>query len=295
MLESQMYLPPQGFGTSSRSLAGPAHISFPARLALLGYVRVTLTYALTGDQLTWGILEALEVPWGDSDAILYEHCLSGWQYSWDLNSGTFTVTDDSDYATVYPEVNTLSGLGISWGILESRQFSLFKTRDIFIEDSSLVGTRADEPRPSEAAKLHWMISDYLAGVQHAVFDFLAGYRAEPLGVCPVSTSFQSDGSESVLSDILLARADELKFINYYPLNLRAGENHLTGDRQLKQWTGLQQTHSTLMIMCFAARLLSAEARVLYEPWMLYAMFQWLFNRPNVVKKDSIFDLSPWWG
>lgn len=295
MQDSLMYLPPQGFGVENRSLSGLPHAASQDRLVLLGIAEVTLIYSVNGDKLTWGVLGELDVPWGDNTALLYAQCETRWRYEWDLNTNTFTVTDDTGQETVQAGITTISGLGISWDILTSEQFHIYKEKNATITDTSLIGTRTDSGRPGELAAMHWMESDYLLGIQHAIFDFLLGYSPELPGTIPIDTSLSSDGSEDTISSILLAKTDELNFGNGYPLDLYPAEIPTSAERQARERIAYLQTYTYLMIGCFAAQLLSAGARTIYEPWMLYSFFQWLFQTSHSAAKEPIFDLSPWWG
>jgi hypothetical protein len=65
--------------------------------------------------------------------------------------------------------------------------------------------------------------------------------------------------------------------------------------QIRQGVAFRE-FSYLMIALFAQNKLSASHKVLYEPWMLYQIWQWYFNTiSNNANSRKIFDLSPRWG
>lgn len=293
---SLMYFPPQGFTVSNRSLSGsPNNASTQVRFKMLGSIEVTLVLSFFGNEIVWYVMEGLRIPWGDNSELLYETCQPGWKYEWNVDTAVFTVMDSNGQATIHEGISTISDLKISWDVFNSGQFHIYKTITETISDGSIIAQRMDSERPTEMKDLYWMDIDYLTGVQHAVYDFLSGYFPESPGLISVTTAFFSDGSESRLNDILLADIDKLIFNNAYPLDLLSIDNPVATSRTANQYTGYMHTMVFLMIMYFAERLLSADAKIVYEPWMLYSMFQWLFQQPHHSTKEPIFDLSPWWG
>jgi hypothetical protein len=289
MADALKYFDPCGFCITNRSLNGNGYAKqmfFP-----LG-AKTTYHYQVKGSELTWDLIQILGIPWGDNSVIKYDQCTSGWKYEWDLNIGTFTVTDVSGKVEVRQNITTLSDAAICWDIFYSDQFSIQKTITLESDDHALIAGRIDSKRPTECASFSWG-TDYLLGVQHAIVDFLVGYAVENPESMPESTVFSGSGLE--LYNLLLAYVGNLQVSEDYPLNLYPGGTSTTGRRESIERAGYLQTCSFLMIFCFASQLLSSSSKIVYEPWMLWEIFKWLYQRPNVVQRNTIFDLSPWWG
>lgn len=284
----QMYHPLLGFTVANRSLSGRTRPLYPIRLRNLNAV----PFAYWGGVLTWLIMETLGIAWGDNEIIRYEEPQPDWIYEWDLTTKIFKVTTDTGEITTY-YAETLSGLGISWAILESSQFYIYpqgrKANEAF-----LIGTRSDAKRVGNAQQCHYMDIAYLRGVQHAVFDFLSAYQE--LQAAGADLSGQGQAHENYPEDVLLARTHDLGFKNGYPISLCPGSKAFAGKRSPIMHAGYTRAMTLLMIRLFASRLLSPlNSKIVYEPWMLWEIFRWVFVRPNAGRRDRIFDLSPWWG
>jgi len=313
-----MYLPPFGFTVANRSLAGRSSPLFPNRLlGLKGEVREAVPYVFRGDQLTWAVIEFLQIVWGDQETLRYASLQPDWKYEWNLNTKAFSVTNEMGQTTIHSDVATLTGLGISWEIFMSTQFWIyFDPNNGPVKEVFLISKRQDLNHYAEKKPFGSMDIDYLRGSQHAVFDFLSGANPsadsddpdDPSGG-PGSENPDNDNSSgdtdvllvtllgvAAYPDILLAYTNEINFINYYPIDLYPGEQGKAAERQRIQHQGYAQTISYLMIHMFASRLLSPlNSKIVYEPWMLWEMFKWFYVRPNAGTRDKIFDLSPWWG
>ncbi len=287
MRETQLYLSLTGFTVQNRSLTGRSGPLFPVRLHFPNAVQ----YIFWGNGLTWAILEPLGIFWGDNETLHYAILEPGWTYEWNLKTRIFTVTNAGGEVTAY-EATTLSDLGISWEILESSQFFIYPFGTI--GEFFLSGTRIDLERPGESQNAAFMDIDYLRGVQHAVFDFLSACQEQD----PHRPDIVSiDNSIENYSDILLASTNEINFTNGYPIDLYPGESTKTTERRQLEHQGYIQTITYLIIRMFASRMLSLlNSKIVFEPWMLWEIFKWVYVRPNSTgKRDKIFDLSPWWG
>lgn len=286
IMEAQLYFPMTGFTVHNRSLAGRPQPLYPIRLLPLH----SIPYAYWGGVLIWAVMEALGIIWGDNLTLKYETLTPGWIYEWDLKTTTFTVTTAEGEATSYP-ADTLSDLGIAWVIVESSQFYIYPLgRNV--NGAFLVGTRIDSVKQGEYKPCDCMNIDYLRGIQHAVFDFLSGH-SQIAG--DVNLEGMGKGIERIAS-ILFAKTNEINFMNHYPINLYPGTVALASKRLEIKHMGYTKAMSYLMIRLFAARLLSPlHSKIVYEPWMLWEIFKWVFVRPAAGKRDRIFDLSPWWG
>lgn len=206
---------------------------------------------VTGANLNWVTMDSMGITWGDNTVLRYATRQTGWNYTWDLDTHIFTVTDAAGQSTSYAAITTLSDLGISWDILESTQFYISrtkpKTNEVF-----LPAVRIDPQRPTQTMSYARMAVDYLlTGEQHVVFDYLIDYIANELTEhCSVNTNFK--GEEAAFYNLLLARTDELNATSCFPLDLISTEKHYTADRQIVQHIGHMQPYSYLMIMLFAS-------------------------------------------
>lgn len=293
MANSLMYFPPQGFSVNNKSLSGSLHdASSQVRMIFLGTSEVTLVFSLNGNQIIWGMISELTIPWGNNTEILYETCQSGWIYDWNVDTGIFTVTDAEGTVITHEGVTTISDLKISWDILQNSQFHIYKTRVEIFNDMCIIAERASSSRQSVTESLNLREEDSLIGKP------ICGYFTCHKEIDPVILELQPiifDGIEQDIYHILLADTDELNFINYYPLDIYAIDNPKIIERKPNEFKGYMHEYALMMIMCFAEKLLSTDSKIVYEPWMLYAMFQWLFQQPHHSVKEPIFDLSPRWG
>lgn len=287
-----------GFSNGSASLKGRDKKVNPLQLFSLSRMKKS-----TGSALTWGRLRSYQKEWGTLTEVRYSVAIPGYTYVWNLDTHTFSVTDDNGTVTMYPGVTTIKALGVSWGVLKSSQFSVLDTNytnsDIF-----LIGARAVEARQSYTAVTGQLIyMDYLTeGIQHIEFSRLSRHET-------AFSDLENDGEtgtydpvlifigSEIARTILLASTGQLQMYNHYPLNLVEGAAVIPAERleNIRQGIALREL-SYLMIALFAQNKLSASHKVLYEPWMLYQIWQWYFNTVrNTSNSRKIFDLSPRWG
>jgi hypothetical protein len=294
-LTSLMYSDAIGFGNGSDSLKGRKPKLNPLQLYSLS---PQMTYS--GGALTWGILSSYQKAWGVATTLIYSAAEPGYSYVWNVNDATFTVTTDTGAPVTYTGINTVKALPISWGVLKSSQFSVvytnFTSDDIFLIATRVIGSR--ETAMQIVGLL--MNNDFLAeNDQHAVFDRLSTYgqnggEYDGPGTIVIIDDFWGD---EAIRTILLSKAEGLQAGNNYPLDLIAGIKNMETERaaQLRQGY-LAAEFSFLMIALFAQNLLTANYKVLFEPWMLWSAYQWYFNTVHNTKNARrIFDLSPRWG
>lgn len=292
------YMNLTGIASGSASLKGRDKKVNPLQLFSLSRLKQA-----AGSSLTWGRLRSYQKEWGSATEIRYPVPMPGYTYVWNLDTLIFSVTDDNGTVTMYPGVTTLKALGVSWGVLKSSQFSVLNT-NVTNSDIFLIGAKAEKERQSYTAgtgRLTYM--DYLTeGSQHIAFNRLS--RNETAfsdlenggGTGTYNPIFDFIGSE-ITRTILLSSTGQLQMDNHYPLDLVQGEQAVPAERLEKIRQGVAfREFSYLMIALFAQNKLSASHKVLYEPWMLYQIWQWYFNTVhNTANSRKIFDLSPRWG
>ena len=292
------YMNLTGIASGSASLKGRDKKVNPLQLFSLSRLKQA-----AGSSLTWGRLRSYQKEWGSAIEIRYPVPMPGYRYVWNLDTLIFSVTDDNGTVTMYPGITTLKALGVSWGVLKSDQFSVLNT-NVTNSDIFLIGAKAEKERQSYAAgtgRLTYM--DYLIeGSQHIAFSRLS--RNENAfsdlenggGTGTYNPIFDFIGNE-IFRTILLSSAGQLQMNNHYPLDLVQGEQAVPAERlaQIRQGVAFRE-FSYLMIALFAQNKLSASHKMLYEPWMLYQIWQWYFNTVhNTANSRKIFDLSPRWG
>jgi hypothetical protein len=291
-----MYSAAMGFGCGSKSLKGRGAQPNPLQLYSLS---PQTTYS--GGTLAWGILKSYQKPWGATEMLIYTAAEPGYSYVWNINDVTFTVTTDGGEVITYSGITTLKALPISWGVLKSSQFSVVYT-NFTNEDIFLIASRDNAGRETDLHSIGLLFNnDFLAeNDQHAVFDRLSRYGqgggeygGEPGTVFIIDDFF----GEEIIRTVLLSKAEELQASNNYPLDLIAGIENMETERAAQLRKGyLAAEFSFLMIALFAQNLLTANHKVLFEPWMLWSAYQWYFNAVrNTKNARRIFDLSPRWG
>jgi hypothetical protein len=294
-LTSLMYSDAMGFGSGSDSLK-----CRKPRLNPLQLYSLSPQTTHSGGNLTWGVLRNYQKAWGGETALIYSAVEPGYSYVWNVNDETFTVTTDTGAVTTHASISTVKALPISWGVFKNSQFSVvytnFTSDDIFLVATRVIGSR--ETAMQIVGLL--MNNDFLAeNDQHAVFDRLSAYGQnggdyDGLGTIVIIDDFFGD---ETISTILLSKAEGLQAGNNYPLDLIAGIENMETERAAQLRKGyLAAEFGFLMIALFAQNLLTANHKVLFEPWMLWSAYQWYFNTVHNTKNARrIFDLSPRWG
>ncbi|WP_312560837.1 hypothetical protein [Anaerospora sp.] len=292
------YMNLTGIANGSASLKGRDKKVNPLQLFSLSRLKQA-----AGSSLTWGRLRSYQKEWGSATEIRYPVAMPGYTYVWNLDTLIFSVTDDNGTVTMYPGVMTLKALGVSWGVLKSSQFTVMNT-NVTNSDIFLIGAKTEKERQSYAAgtgQLTYM--DYLIeGSQHIAFSRLSRHETafsdleNDGGTGTYNPILDFIGSE-IVRTILLSSAGQLQMYNHYPVDLAQGGQAMPAERleQIRQGVAFREL-SYLMIALFAQNKLSASHKVLYEPWMLYQIWQWYFNTVrNTSNSRKIFDLSPRWG
>jgi hypothetical protein len=301
---SLMYSDVLGFDNGSRSLAGRDTAINPLRLYPLSGVETT-----EGDSLTWGALKKYGREWGISQDILYSTVQTGYTYVWNLTTNTFTVTDADGNITTYTNCKDPKDLRVSWGVFTSAQFYI-KLLDGTNNAIFLIGTHPTRGGISILNTVgQFMYNNFLEdGDIHAVFDQLASYSAIDSAKTYTSTSEEAFSTkentiigaicdpETFIPTILISKADNLQSTNLYPIDVSLTDEQLNSTRTLPERNSHSYQAATyLMIALFAQNLLSSDTDIVYEPWLLWAAYQWYFNTVHTTTNSrQIFDLSPGW-
>lgn len=289
-----MFLAIEGMSVKNPMFTTPPHPFYSVYAQDLATVMgMTIPATIRGNELTNTLLGYLRIPWGEETTLNYSALQEGWTYTWDVDQKTFAVTDANNAITLYRDIGSISALGVSWDVLTSAQF-LIKTPAYLQWSVFLIAAKQDKKQNCKLVSYAWGEADhYLVTLFHAVYSFLVGW---PTGVGGDAGLTQDDYSGiAVLSDCLLAKAKELVTAGGYPNNLQSGNRGICGSKAaVKRQSLLAMIESTLMIRLFAAKLLNGSDAV-FEPWLLYKLFQWLGQAQPSESADKIFDLSPWWG
>ncbi len=247
----------------------------------------------TNNELTWGTLKYSNLTWGENKPLLYSDVLPGYHYLWNLETDVFTVTDDNEVENEIAPINTIKDLQVSWGVLANVQFM---KRAIRVDELFLNASRVDISLISQVSPLgSFMYNDYLEeGKQHGVFDRLSDYTVYRGTI--VDSEQSALHGENVKETILIPKMAGMQISNDYPLDLVSGISDIHPKRHRIFKNGERFTFGQyVMIAWFAQNVLSANNKVLYEPWMLYATFQWYFTVVHTAPVNrKIFDLSPRW-
>jgi hypothetical protein len=272
---------------------------FSVRLMHLGHVGRDFV-DLYGGTMTWDQLGSLSIPWGYNETIKYNGVQPGWTYSWDVGTWKFTVTDDQGNKTE-ETIKTMSDLGITWDILESPQFSIHLT--CMFENFAFLkawkwrkGVIPDDPwdEPDQLCDLMpyiWGEFDkYLKGESH--FEHM---RLTPKEINNGDYSLAIDANiTDLFRTMVYAHIVNLAASGKYPLDLMNKDLNMNTERVIEdREADALVLGNLLMIALFAS--IDDRGKPVYEPWMLWHLWQWMGKSSVVVARERVFDLSPWWG
>lgn len=301
MRNGAMFLDVAGMTVHNPSLARTPHPYYNVRIKPLGQLGFDADQVKRGNELTCDDLDALRIPWGYSFPDEYIELHEGWSYVWDLGFEALIITNESHITTIYQGIKTVRDLGITFDVFESAQFIIKKTASAEF-DVFLVATKAMHLKESRQDVYWWGETDpYISTHYHIDFGRMIG-RLSELGniadggdqLIVIDQGELYDGEYQQRS-ILLATIKELAQSCQYPTNILPGQRGKNGQRQLITHHGLiADTGQLILIYLFAGNLLKGAAPV-FEPWMLYKIFQWFVQGRSISSKNRTFDLSPWWG
>jgi hypothetical protein len=251
-----------------------------------------------GDEVTWDQLGSLQIPWGNSTTIKYAALQPGWTYWWEIGTWDFTVTDELGNATV-EKVKTLSDLGITWEIFESHQFSIHISGK-FENDAFLIawryrrGTDGDWYEPPVQG--HMM--PYLWGeFEKYLLEYI---HIEHRRLVPASHAEATDVQyidadvTGLIRSLVFAYVAKLSATGDFPAELLAKDINTVAAKVLENKKAESYIMGQLlMIQTFAS--INHMSKPVYEPWMLWYLWQWMGKSSVVVSRERVFDLSPWWG
>lgn len=272
---------------------------FSVRLEHLGHVGVEFA-DLFGGSMTWDQLSNLVLKWGNNEIIKYNGVKPGWTYWWEIGTWNFIVTDDLGNVKT-EKATTISDLGITWDIFESHQFSIhfsakFENTAFLIAWKYKRGVLPpdDEDTPpdryAEVPKYLWGEFDkYLNETMQVKF----GGFVDKLTYVGETETLDINISTNVKT-ALLAKTINFSASADFSLDLAGIELNGMGEKKYRE--AVAETYmigNLLMIRLFAS--IYDMSKPVFEPWMLWHMWQWFGSSGVTIKRDRVFDLSPWWG
>lgn len=301
MRNGAMFIEIAGTTVNNPSLARAPHPFYKVRIKPLGQLGFDADRIKRGNELTCDDIDALRIPWGYTVPAEYTELHDGWSYVWDLGVETLIVTDEMHIANIHPGIKTISDLAITFAVFESEQF-VIKLSASAEFDVFLVATKMMESKASSQDIYRWGELDrYLSSSFHIAFgrmlDWLSEFDSVTDGGNQLIIIEQGElyNGGYQLRSILLATIRALVQSGKYPNNLLTGQQGKVGERQLITHQGLiAEAGQIVLIYLFAGKLLNGSNPI-FEPWMLYKIFQWFVLGRNIKNRDRIFDLSPWWG
>ena len=97
-----------------------------------------------------------------------------------------------------------------------------------------------------------------------------------------------------LREVLLAEIRDLSADCNFPANYFEGKNAAVAAKQIvEKQANIESVGEWLMVAAFAS--IVNASKPVFEPWMLWHLWQWLGQGTVIIKRDRIFDLSPRWG
>jgi hypothetical protein len=259
-----------------------------------------------GDEITWGQLGSLRIPWGNSTVIKYSALQPGWTYWWEIGTWDFTVTDDVGNVIV-EKVRTLSDLGITWEIFESHQFSIHISGK-FENEAFLIAWRyrrgtggpGDPGGPGDwfepSIQIHMM--PYLWGeFEKYLLEYI---HIEHRRLTPADHAEAADvqyidaDMTGLIRSLVFAHVVTLSATGNFPAELLQKDINTVVERVLDDRKAESYLiGNLLMIQVFAS--IDNMSKPVFEPWMLWHLWQWMGKSGVVVSRERVFDLSPWWG
>lgn len=308
MAELNSFMSEGLFGlTSQRSTRGRDKKLYPIQIYNLGTIQ-----SKSQGTLTWQLLADYGITWGEPTTPIYTSPQPNYTYVWNLTSFTFTVNDGAGNITTHQNVKHLNDLRVSWGVFTSNQFFV-QFYDETNGDVFLIGDRSKKLLPSIIEEIgEYMYNNYLeSGNDYTGFDRLSDYikklenSSGAIVEDPTVIDMEVITNEflsMILIDVMMVLpAFLLQCNNVYPVDLYNTDTGISGKiddgdgkRTIRQGI-FSQSMSLLMIALFAQRLLTADNKIVYEPWMLYSTFMWYVKSvPTSSNNRKIFDLSPRW-
>ena len=297
-----------GMGGNNHSMGRCPRPYNPVRLMHLGHLALKVPSIFYGGSMTWDELGSLKIPWGDEETVIYETVQTGWTYVYDIGLKRFTVTDNTGTATVHNGIETISELCISWDILESPQFSIALTAK-FENDAFLIGWkyRKDRIPPGEEVPSGFVFPDKAADEYTYFFSYVDQYLSKSgvsskhyrlLDVSPLDGVLDgvmvSVDVSGYAREILLAKIQDLSADCNFPENYFEGKNAAVAAKQIVEKQAIIESVGEWLMVAAFASIMNASKPV-FEPWMLWHLWQWLGHGTVIIKRDRIFDLSPRWG
>lgn len=268
------------------------------KLMHLGHVGMDFKY-FNGGTMTWDELGSLNLKWGDNTAIKYNGLQPGWTYFWEIKNYDFIVTDNAGNVTI-TNCKTISDLGITWDIFKSPQFTIHISGK-WENDSFLLAWRYKHgyepldplhPRPEGfIAEYLWGEFDkYLKDEMHVHYEML---------VDKVTTSGNDDtlvelDATACIKPMTLAKTTPLSATGNFPADCLKMDLNSLGEKEYREAIAEAYDVGNLLMICIFASIMNGSKSV-FEPWMIWKMWQWYGSSGVVVNRDRIFDLSPWWG
>lgn len=299
-----------GIGAFS-NLKCPTRPYVSVRFKILGHIGLRIPAEYVGGSMTWDELATVGLPWGNNETVIYPALEPGWTYILNPGKKTFTVTDALGNVTVHQNITTFSDLGIVWDILESPQFKI--VFDASFEDNAFLlawryihgfipdGPGSDDPRfpeqRTEKMEYCWALVDAYLNQEPVDASKIERFFWPGENIAPVEDNLTSyiDGTEIAKANtVLLARVADLSAYGSYPSNFYKGMNAAVAAQDMRNKAAHSWEMGTLLMIAAFASIMNASKPV-FEPWMLWKMWQWVGASSVVVTRDRCFDLSPWWG
>lgn len=301
MRNGAMFMDIAGMTAHNPSLGRAPHLFYNVRIKPLGQLGFDADKIQRGNELMCDDIDALCISWGYTVPEEYIELHEGWSYIWDLGAEALIITNESHITTIHQGIKTVRDLAITFDVFESAQFIIKRTASVEF-DVFLVAAKVMNLKESKHDAYRWGETDpYLNSHYHVNFGRIIGWFSERENI--------ADGGDQLIivdqgelyygeyqsRSILLAAIRKLVQSCRYPLNILPGQQGQAGQRKLVTHQGfIDEASHVVLIYLFAGKFLNSTKPV-FEPWMLYQIFQWFVQGRNISSRNRTFDLSPWWG
>ena len=265
-----------------------------------------------GNELTWEQLAMAKLEWGSDTKIRFSRLKDGWNYVYKCRDGIFVVTDETDNVQFQIKTSFISKFGITWDIFTSKQFYILYANPavdgIFLEGWRWQRHLGPTPTPTPTPTPDYDNPD----IQMPIFlDILAMWGDKYyLDNIERTRNWLWDVPEI---DVLLENqiSQELLPIDDLPTFLRAitpvhehSGNYsafMLKKEDIVDGAAAKRRDGNIVIEQYMTWLLSVlsvslynQGNPVYEPWMLWWLWQWLGEATPLNTIDKIFDIMPNW-
>lgn len=273
-----------------------------------------------GNELTWEQLAMAKLQWGSDTKIRFSTLKDGWTYVYKCRESTFMVTDDKNAVQFKIKTSFISKFGITWDIFTSRQFYILyanpPVNEWFLNgwkwphhlgpiptpDSGKLPDKPPSPQPNyDKPYLQMLIFlDILAmwGDKYYLDD--VEYSRNWLWSVPeIDVLLENQINQDLLPiddlpTFLRANTPAREHSGNYSAFMLKKEDIVDGAADKRRDGSIVIEQYMTWLLSLLSVSLYNRGNPVYEPWMLWWLWQWLGEATPLNTIDKIFDIMPNW-